>query len=76
MRKIDVSRISILYGMMKQDPNYEMVGGIFTDEPYGIAVRKGDAEFLKVVNELLKELKDSGEYDKIYEKWMGEKPSK
>jgi putative glutamine transport system substrate-binding protein len=67
---------AILYGMMKQDPNYEMVGGIFTNEPYGIAVRKGDAEFLKVVNELLKELKDSGEYDKIYEKWMGEKPSK
>jgi len=67
---------AILYGMMKQDPNYEMVGGNFTDEPYGIAIRKGDTEFVAVVNELIKELHDSGEYDKIYEKWMGEKPAK
>ncbi|MFC4766232.1 transporter substrate-binding domain-containing protein [Effusibacillus consociatus] len=67
---------SILFGMVKQDNNYKVVGGTFTDEPYGIAVRKGDAEFLKVVNDLLKELKDKGEYDKIYEKWIGEKPSK
>ncbi|MGE6227103.1 transporter substrate-binding domain-containing protein [Paenibacillus chitinolyticus] len=66
---------AILYGMTKQDPNYEVVGGTFTDEPYGIAVRKGDAEFTKAVNDVLKELKDSGEYAKIYEKWIGEKPA-
>ncbi|WP_047152293.1 ABC transporter substrate-binding protein [Aneurinibacillus tyrosinisolvens] len=65
---------AILYGMMKQDPNYEMVGNNFTDEPYGIAVRKGDTDFVKTVNDTLKELKDSGEYAKIYEKWLGEKP--
>ncbi|MGX4586434.1 transporter substrate-binding domain-containing protein [Paenibacillus chitinolyticus] len=66
---------AILYGMTKQDPGYEVVGGTFTDEPYGIAVRKGDAEFTKAVNDVLKELKDSGEYAKIYEKWIGEKPA-
>ena len=27
--------------MAKQDSNYEVVGKIFTDEPYGIAVQKG-----------------------------------
>lgn len=31
---------SILYGMADEDPNYELVGGTFTDEPYGIAVKK------------------------------------
>ncbi|MFS0839237.1 transporter substrate-binding domain-containing protein [Paenibacillus sp. 1P03SA] len=66
---------AILYGMTKQDPGYEVVGGTFTDEPYGIAVRKGDTEFTKAVNDVLKELKDSGEYAKIYEKWIGEKPA-
>ncbi|MGV2643574.1 transporter substrate-binding domain-containing protein, partial [Clostridium perfringens] len=36
--------------------------------------KKGNPEFVKTVNELLKELKDSGEYDKLYEQWMGVKP--
>ncbi len=65
---------AILYGMQKQDPNYEIVGDIFTDEPYGIAVRKGEKELVNVINDFLKELKSSGEYNKIYEKWIGEQP--
>ncbi|WP_166242720.1 ABC transporter substrate-binding protein [Paenibacillus turpanensis] len=67
---------AILYGMMKQDPNFIVVGKPFTDEPYGIAIKKGDAGFVKTVNEFLAELKKSGEYDKIYEKWIGETPAK
>jgi putative glutamine transport system substrate-binding protein len=67
---------AILYGMTKQDPNYVMVGGNFTDEPYGIAVKKGETVFAKTINELLAAMKTSGEYDKIYEKWLGEKPKK
>jgi putative glutamine transport system substrate-binding protein len=64
---------AILLGMQQQDPNYVLVGGTFTDEPYGIAIRKGDSEFVTTVNDLLKELKDTGEYDKLYEQWMGVK---
>jgi aspartate/glutamate/glutamine transport system substrate-binding protein len=67
---------AILYGMTKQDPNYQLVGGTFTDEPYGMAIRKGDSEFVSFVNTFLKDMKASGEYDKTYEKWIGEKPSK
>jgi aspartate/glutamate/glutamine transport system substrate-binding protein len=63
---------AILYGMAAQDPNYEVVGGTFTDEPYGIAVKKGDKEFVNYINDFLKEIKDSGEYDKIKEKWIKE----
>ncbi|MGG3283480.1 glutamate ABC transporter substrate-binding protein [Paenibacillus solani] len=65
---------SILLGMQQQDPGFELVGGNFTDEPYGMAIKKGNPEFVKTVNELLKELKDSGEYTKLYEQWMGVKP--
>ncbi|EXX86770.1 amino acid ABC transporter substrate-binding protein [Paenibacillus darwinianus] len=65
---------AILFGMSQQDPNYEVVGGTFTDEPYGIAVKKGETGLVEAVNELLKEMKDSGEYAKQYEKWMGEAP--
>lgn len=66
---------AILYGMSAQDPNYEVVGKPFTDEPYGIAVQKGNSDIVQAINDTLKELHDSGEYDKIYEKWIGKKPS-
>lgn len=65
---------AILYGMTKQDDNYEVVGGTFTDEPYGIAIKKGESALVALVNDTLKGLRDSGEYDGIYEKWIGEKP--
>ncbi|WP_062496522.1 transporter substrate-binding domain-containing protein [Paenibacillus sp. 32O-W] len=65
---------AILYGMAQQDSNYEVVGDIFTDEPYGIAIKKGEAELVQAVNDILSELKSNGEYDAIYEKWIGEKP--
>ncbi|MDM5212358.1 transporter substrate-binding domain-containing protein [Peribacillus sp. NJ4] len=61
---------SILYGMADEDPNYELVGGTFTDEPYGIAVKKGNAEFVDELNKALKSLKDSGKYDEIHDKWI------
>jgi aspartate/glutamate/glutamine transport system substrate-binding protein len=67
---------AILFGMMKQDANYEVVGGTFTDEPYGIAMPKGDTGFASVVNQLLGDMKKNGDYDKLYESWMGVKPAK
>ncbi|GLX70659.1 glutamate ABC transporter substrate-binding protein [Paenibacillus glycanilyticus] len=66
---------AILYGMAVQDPGYEVVGEPFTDEPYGIAIKKGETDLVNSVNEGLKKLHDSGEYDKIYEKWIGKSPS-
>jgi putative glutamine transport system substrate-binding protein len=65
---------AILYGMASQDSNYEVVGGTFTDEPYGIAAKKGNADLVAFVNGYLKKLHDSGEYDKLYEKWIGATP--
>ena len=48
---------AILYGMAKQDSNYEVVGKIFTDEPYGIAVQKGADDLTKEINTLIKDMK-------------------
>lgn len=62
---------SILYGIASENPDYELVGDRFTEEPYGIAVDKGQEEFLKVLDKALKELRENGTYDKIYEKWFG-----
>ncbi|WP_410771284.1 glutamate ABC transporter substrate-binding protein [Fontibacillus sp. BL9] len=66
---------AILYGMAAQDPNYEVVGEPFTDEPYGIAIQKGNSDLVQAVNDALKEMHENGEYDAIYEKWIGKKPA-
>ena len=42
---------------------------IKTGEHYGIAVRKG-SNLLPIVNEVLKELKDSGKLDQLLKKWF------
>ncbi|MDP4096049.1 transporter substrate-binding domain-containing protein [Paenibacillus sp. P96] len=65
---------AILFGMQQQDASFEMVGGNFTDEPYGIAVKKGSTDLLQAVNDTLTDLKSSGDYDKLYEQWLGVKP--
>jgi aspartate/glutamate/glutamine transport system substrate-binding protein len=61
---------SILYGMAEEDPSFELVGGTFTEEPYGIAVKKGNKELVDELNKALKGLKDSGKYDEIKDKWI------
>lgn len=67
---------AILYGMAAQDENYEVVGEPFTDEPYGIAVQKGNTDVVQAINDALAELKSNGEYDAIYTKWIGKAPAK
>lgn len=61
---------AILYGMADEDPSYELVGGTFTEEPYGIAVKKGNKELVDALNEALKKIRDSGKYDEIHNKWI------
>lgn len=61
---------AILYGMADEDPSFHLVGETFTEEPYGIAVKKGNTELVEAINDALKKLKDSGEYDQIKDKWI------
>jgi polar amino acid transport system substrate-binding protein len=45
-------------------------------EPFGIAVRKGDTETLELINKGLAAVRNNGEYQKIYDKWLAQVPSK
>jgi polar amino acid transport system substrate-binding protein len=50
----------------------KIVGEIVTKEPYAMVVQKGDPKgLLPLFNAGLKNVKASGEYDKLYEKWTG-----
>lgn len=60
----------ILYGLNRDDPNYQVVGGTFTNEPYGIGMNKGQEKFAKAVNQALKKIEADGTYQKIVDKWF------
>ncbi len=42
----------------------------FTFEPLAFAVRKGDPDFLNWLNNFLRQIKNDGRYDKMYNKWL------
>ncbi len=65
-----------LAGLKAKAPNgadYEVVGDFYSEEPYGMAMRKGDAKFKEAVDAGLKQGLESGKYFEIYEKWFGPK---
>jgi glutamate/aspartate transport system substrate-binding protein len=65
-----------LAGLKAKAPNpgqWEIVGEFFSYEPYGMAMRKNDADFRSVVNAGLMEGIESGKYFEIYDKWFGQK---
>ncbi|NLP40644.1 MAG: basic amino acid ABC transporter substrate-binding protein [Veillonellaceae bacterium] len=51
----------------------KLVGEVANAEDYGLAVAKNNKELADKVNKALDELKKNGEYDKIYQKWFGNK---
>ncbi len=66
--------LNILQGFAKENKDYQIVGDIFSTEPFGIGVRQGDSAMRDLVNETLQELWKSGEYRELYMKWFGEEP--
>ncbi|MDP4105833.1 MAG: transporter substrate-binding domain-containing protein [Bacillota bacterium] len=50
------------------------VGDPIKSDKAGIAVRKGNPEFVKKINSILSEMKKDGTYNKIFVKWFGEQP--
>jgi polar amino acid transport system substrate-binding protein len=52
---------------------WDIVGDFFSYEPYGMAMRKNDADFRNVVNGGLMDGIESGKYFEIYDKWFGPK---
>ena len=65
-----------LYGLKAKAPNpndLEVVGDFYSEEPYGMAMRKGDTKFKAAVDAGLKNGFESGRYFEIYDKWFGPK---
>ncbi|MCK6478737.1 MAG: basic amino acid ABC transporter substrate-binding protein [Planctomycetaceae bacterium] len=62
---------TLLYA--REHGGIRVVGRPFTEEKYGIAVRREDGELLAKLNGGLRKVRASGEYDRIRAKWIGGK---
>jgi polar amino acid transport system substrate-binding protein len=63
-----------LAGLKAKAPNpaeWDVVGEFFTYEPYGMAMRKNETDFRNLVDFTLMDAMESGEYQKLYDKWFG-----
>lgn len=60
----------LLAGIAQENPGYKLVGGVYSDAPYGIAVNKGQTEMADHINEALKELEENGTYNRLIKKWF------
>ena len=54
--------------------NMTIIKEIPTGEQFGIAVSKDNPKLTTAINQALADLKDSGEYDELYEKYFGSTP--
>jgi polar amino acid transport system substrate-binding protein len=61
--------------LITRNPDLAIVQEIETNDKYALAVRKGNEQLLERVNRALKKLEQSGDYEKLYEKWFGRKPA-
>jgi glutamate transport system substrate-binding protein len=65
---------TILAGYAAQQANqgkFKVVGKTFSTERYGVGLKKGDTETCTKVNDALKKMVDSGEWQKAFDKNIG-----
>lgn len=62
---------TILFGLVKQDPNSMIVGKYFSEEPYGIGVKLNNGDrngFVPFLNTWVAKIVSDGTWGKLYEK--------
>jgi len=63
---------SILLGFVNTSPTeFKIVGNKFTDEPYGIGLKRGDDAFRTYINDRLEAIYGNGEWAKLFAATLG-----
>jgi putative glutamine transport system substrate-binding protein len=62
--------------VVHDDANLKTIGDPFKPRPFGIAVRKGETDFLNWVNEQMRVLRGDGSYDLLWKKYFGDVEAK
>jgi glutamate transport system substrate-binding protein len=62
----------ILLGLIEANPDeFKLVKKPFSNEPYGIGVKKDDTDFRNFINDVLEEMVKDGRYKAAYDKTLG-----
>jgi glutamate/aspartate transport system substrate-binding protein len=64
----------VLIGLIVRTDNpadYALAQDLFSFEPYGFMVRRGDPDFRLVANRTLAQIYRTGQYQKLFNKWFG-----
>ncbi|MFR9730520.1 basic amino acid ABC transporter substrate-binding protein [Saccharopolyspora sp. MS10] len=64
----------VVLDFAKKNPDTKVTAEYATGEAYGIGIQKGNAQLVQKVNDSLRKARESGEYDRIYQKWFGKAP--
>lgn len=64
---------SLLDYLATKNENLVTLAGLYSNDPIGIAVAKGDPEFLRWLDMFVSDYIQSGAYEVNYKKWWGEK---
>lgn len=60
------------YVKQKGGENYRILTEDFGKEEYGIGIRNTNKDILKLLDDIIDEMRSDGSYDKIYSKWFSE----
>lgn len=81
MKQLDAGQVDafasdqiVLIGLLMQSANpnqYAISPDLFSFEPYGLMVKRNDADFRIVANRALAMIYRSGQYQELYGKWFG-----
>lgn len=60
---------AILKGYQMKDPNTVILPDLYSQEPYGIATKKGNDDLRDLVAQVITQMQESGELEKLQQKW-------
>jgi len=76
-KRLDViinDQLLISYNITEKNLPLKIASDILNKDEIGMAVNKGNEDFIEKVNEALAEMKEDGTYNTIYKKWFGTDP--
>jgi glutamate transport system substrate-binding protein len=65
---------NLIGNVAQSDGKFKLAGGIFTNEPFGIGVHKGDVAFCKFIDATLTQASKDGDYQKAWAATAGKIP--
>jgi polar amino acid transport system substrate-binding protein len=63
---------TVLAGFREQDPNLELIGQPFSEEPYGIGLPPGQDDWMRFVNAVLADIRADGTWLTLYNRHLAD----